>query len=93
MEHRHLGRSGLEVSALSYGNWITHGSQIEEDAATKCVKAALDAGITTCDTADVYAQGAAESVLGRALRGVRRVESKRRRGEVKRSRRRPGDDD
>jgi aryl-alcohol dehydrogenase-like predicted oxidoreductase len=72
MEHRHLGRSGLEVSALSYGNWITHGSQIEEDAATACVKAALDAGITTFDTADVYAQGAAESVLGRALRGVRR---------------------
>ncbi|HEX4162766.1 MAG TPA: aldo/keto reductase family protein [Acidimicrobiales bacterium] len=72
MEHRHLGRSGLEVSALSYGNWITHGSQIEEDAASACVKAALDAGITTFDTADVYAQGAAESVLGRALRGVRR---------------------
>jgi aryl-alcohol dehydrogenase-like predicted oxidoreductase len=72
MEHRHLGRSGLEVSALSYGNWITHGSQIEEDAATACVNAALDAGITTFDTADVYAQGAAESVLGRALRGVRR---------------------
>jgi aryl-alcohol dehydrogenase-like predicted oxidoreductase len=72
MEHRHLGRSGLEVSALSYGNWITHGSQIEEDAAQACVKAALDAGITTFDTADVYAQGAAESVLGRALKGVRR---------------------
>jgi aryl-alcohol dehydrogenase-like predicted oxidoreductase len=72
MEHRHLGRSGLEVSTLSYGNWITHGSQIEEDAAAACVKAALDAGITTFDTADVYAQGAAESVLGRALRGVRR---------------------
>jgi aryl-alcohol dehydrogenase-like predicted oxidoreductase len=72
MEHRHLGHSGLEVSALAYGNWITHGSQIEEDAAKACVKAALDAGITTFDTADVYAQGAAESVLGRALRGVRR---------------------
>jgi aryl-alcohol dehydrogenase-like predicted oxidoreductase len=72
MEHRHLGNSGLEVSALSYGNWITHGSQIEEDAAKACVKAALDAGITTFDTADVYAQGAAESVLGRALQGVRR---------------------
>ena len=60
------------VSALSYGNWITHGSQIEEDAATACVKAALDAGITTFDTADVYAIGRAESVLGRALKGVRR---------------------
>ena len=62
----------MEVSALSYGNWITHGSQIEEEAALACVKASLDAGITTFDTADVYAQGQAESVLGRALKGVRR---------------------
>jgi aryl-alcohol dehydrogenase-like predicted oxidoreductase len=60
------------VSALSYGNWITHGSQIEEDTAAACVKAALDVGITTFDTADVYAIGAAESVLGRALKHVRR---------------------
>jgi aryl-alcohol dehydrogenase-like predicted oxidoreductase len=72
MDYRHLGRSGMEVSALAYGNWITHGSQIEEAAAVACVKAALDAGITTFDTADVYAMGAAESVLGRALKGVRR---------------------
>ena len=72
MDYRYLGRSGMLVSALSYGNWITHGSQIEEDAATACVHAALDAGITTFDTADVYAMGAAESVLGRALKGVRR---------------------
>jgi len=60
------------VSALAYGNWITHGSQIDQDAASACVKAALDAGITTFDTADVYAMGAAESVLGQALKGVRR---------------------
>ena len=60
------------VSAISYGNWITHGGQVEEEAATACVRAALDAGITTFDTADVYAGGAAESVLGRALAGVRR---------------------
>jgi aryl-alcohol dehydrogenase-like predicted oxidoreductase len=60
------------VSALAYGNWITHGSQIEEDAAVACVRASLDAGITTFDTADVYAIGRAESVLGRALQGVRR---------------------
>jgi aryl-alcohol dehydrogenase-like predicted oxidoreductase len=72
MDYRHLGRSGMLVSALSYGNWITHGSQIEEDAAAACVKASLDAGITTFDTADVYAIGRAESVLGRALKGVRR---------------------
>jgi aryl-alcohol dehydrogenase-like predicted oxidoreductase len=72
MEYRHLGRSGMVVSALSYGNWITHGGQVEEDAAKSCVQAALDAGITTFDTADSYALGAAESVLGWALRGVRR---------------------
>ncbi|MEY9213106.1 aldo/keto reductase family protein [Thermobifida halotolerans] len=72
MEFRHLGRSGLVVSEISYGNWITHGSQVEEDAAVACVHAALDEGITTFDTADVYAQGRAEEVLGRALRGQRR---------------------
>ncbi|MGH2928768.1 MAG: aldo/keto reductase, partial [Solirubrobacteraceae bacterium] len=72
MEHRHLGRSGMVVSALAYGNWITHGGQVEEDAAAACVHTALDAGVTTFDTADVYANGAAEEVLGRALKGVRR---------------------
>ena len=72
MEHRHLGRSGLLVSELIYGNWITHGSQVEEDAARACVATALDAGITTFDTADVYAGTRAEEVLGRALKGIRR---------------------
>ena len=65
MEFRHLGRSGLQVSAIAYGNWITHGSQVEEDQASACVRAALDLGITTFDTADVYAGTRAESVLGR----------------------------
>jgi voltage-dependent potassium channel beta subunit len=72
MEHRHLGRSGLKISDIAYGNWITHGSQVEEDAAASCVSAALDEGITTFDTADVYAGTKAEEVLGRALHGVRR---------------------
>ncbi|TDC25870.1 aldo/keto reductase [Micromonospora sp. 15K316] len=72
MEFRHLGRSGLMVSEISYGNWITHGSQVEEDAALACVRAALDTGITTFDTADVYAGTKAEEVLGRALKGERR---------------------
>ena len=72
MEFRYLGRSGLKVSAISYGNWITHGSQVEEDAARACVKRALDLGITTYDTADVYAATRAEEVLGRALSGIRR---------------------
>jgi aryl-alcohol dehydrogenase-like predicted oxidoreductase len=72
MEYRHLGRSGLKISEIAYGNWITHGSQVEEEAATACVAAALDEGITTFDTADVYAGTRAEEVLGRALHGVRR---------------------
>ncbi|MBK5305314.1 MAG: aldo/keto reductase family protein [Frankiaceae bacterium] len=72
MEFRHLGRSGLMVSEISYGNWLTHGSQVEADQATACVREALEVGITTFDTADVYAQTKAESVLGEALKGVRR---------------------
>ncbi|HEY7225889.1 MAG TPA: aldo/keto reductase family protein [Micromonosporaceae bacterium] len=72
MEFRHLGRSGLLVSEITYGNWITHGSQIEEDAAVACVHEALDLGITSFDTADVYAGTRAEAVLGRALKGQRR---------------------
>ena len=72
MEFRHLGRSGMLVSEISYGNWITHGSQVEADQATACVHAALDLGITTFDTADVYAGTRAEVVLGEALQGQRR---------------------
>ena len=72
MDFRHLGRSGLKISEITYGNWLTHGSQVENDAATACVRAALDAGITTFDTADVYANTAAETVLGEALKGERR---------------------
>jgi aryl-alcohol dehydrogenase-like predicted oxidoreductase len=72
VEFRRLGRSGLTISEIAYGNWLTHGSQVEEDAAHACVRAALDNGITTFDTADVYAGTKAESVLGRALNGERR---------------------
>ncbi len=72
MEFRNLGASGLKVSALSYGNWLTHGSQVEEEAALACVRQALDEGITTFDTADIYANTVAESVLGKALQGERR---------------------
>jgi len=72
MEYRRLGSSGMYVSEISYGNWITHGSQVEQDAAMKCVRTALDVGITTFDTADVYAATRAETVLGKALKGVRR---------------------
>ena len=73
MHHRPLGQSGLLVSEIAYGNWITHGSQVQKDAAIACVNAALDAGITTFDTADVYAATRAEEVLGEALSGQRRA--------------------
>jgi aryl-alcohol dehydrogenase-like predicted oxidoreductase len=72
MEYRRLGRSGLVISEIAYGNWVTHGSQVEEDAARDCVAAALDEGITTFDTADAYAGTRAEEILGRALHGLRR---------------------
>ena len=72
MEYRNLGASGMKISAIAYGNWLTHGSQVEEEAATACVRRALDEGITTFDTADVYANTAAEAVLGRALARERR---------------------
>jgi aryl-alcohol dehydrogenase-like predicted oxidoreductase len=71
MEFRFLGSSGLKVSAVSYGNWVTH-SQARADQATACVRAALEAGITTFDTADVYANGGAETILGGALASERR---------------------
>jgi aryl-alcohol dehydrogenase-like predicted oxidoreductase len=72
MDSRTLGSSGLKISELAYGNWLTHASQVEEDAAVACVRQALDEGITSFDTADVYANTAAESVLGRALKDERR---------------------
>jgi len=72
MQYRKLGNTGMYISEITYGNWITHGSQVETDAAIKCVRTALDLGITTLDTADVYAGTKAESVMGRALKGVKR---------------------
>lgn len=72
VNYRYLGNSGFKVSEITYGNWITHASQVENDRAIATVHAALDAGITTFDTADVYANTRAESVLGEALKGQRR---------------------
>ncbi|MCJ1708273.1 aldo/keto reductase family protein [Microbacterium sp. VKM Ac-2923] len=70
--YRYLGNSGFKISEITLGNWVTHGSQVGDDAAIKTVHAALDAGITTFDTADTYANTAAETVLGTALEGQRR---------------------
>jgi len=72
VKFRYLGNSGLKVSEICYGNWLTHGSQVENETATRCVRAALDEGITSFDTADVYANTVAEKVLGDALKGERR---------------------
>jgi aryl-alcohol dehydrogenase-like predicted oxidoreductase len=72
MEYRKLGSSGMYISELAYGNWVTHGEQIDQDEATACVREALDLGITTFDTADAYAGTRAEHTLGEALAGVRR---------------------
>jgi len=72
MEYRYLGNSGLKISEITYGNWVTHASQVDDSAAIATVHAALDAGITTFDTADTYANTAAEVVLGKALADQRR---------------------
>lgn len=72
VNYRYLGNSGFKVSEITYGNWITHASQVENDAAIATVHRALDLGITSFDTADTYANTAAEEVLGEALKGQRR---------------------
>ena len=72
MKFRYLGNSGLKISEIIYGNWLTHGSQIENETAYACVQEALDQGITSFDTADAYANTQAETVLGEALKGQRR---------------------
>jgi aryl-alcohol dehydrogenase-like predicted oxidoreductase len=71
MEFRFLGNSGLKVSAISYGNWVTH-TEGRAEQATACVRAALEAAITTFDTADTYGKGGAETILGDALADERR---------------------
>ncbi|MCF8528344.1 MAG: aldo/keto reductase family protein [Aquiluna sp.] len=72
MQFRYLGNSGFKVSEIIYGNWLTHASQVADEQAFSTVKAALEGGITTFDTADVYANQAAEVVLGKALKNERR---------------------
>ena len=72
INYRYLGNSGLKITELTYGNWLTHASQVANEQAAACVKAALDVGISSFDTADVYANTAAETVLGDILKGERR---------------------
>lgn len=67
MEYRRLGKSGLKVSALSFGAWVTFGSQMDVDAALESMQVAYDAGVNFFDNAEVYAQGVAETIMGKAL--------------------------
>lgn len=72
MQYRVLGRTGLKISAVSLGGWLTYGNTLDATATTAIVRRALDLGVNHLDTADVYAQGECETMLGRALEGVRR---------------------
>ncbi len=67
MEYRKLGRSGLRISAISLGAWVTYGSQVGEDVAWECMTAAYDAGVNFFDNAEAYASGKAETVMGNVL--------------------------
>lgn len=68
MEYRHLGSAGLNVSALSLGSWVTYGAQVDEEVAGRCMRAAYDAGVNFFDTAEAYAHGQAEVVIGNVIR-------------------------
>lgn len=72
MEYRHLGDAGVRLSTVGLGSWLTYGSAVEEDAASRCISAAYDHGVVFFDTANVYARGRAEEVVGRALAGYPR---------------------
>jgi aryl-alcohol dehydrogenase-like predicted oxidoreductase len=72
MKYRKLGASALEVSEISLGSWLTYGGGVDHERAVACVRRALDLGINFIDTANVYARGGAETLLGEALSGVPR---------------------
>jgi len=67
MNYRRLGRSGLKVSELSFGSWVTYGNQLDEGLARECMAAAHDGGVNFFDNAEVYAKGRAETIMGEAL--------------------------
>jgi aryl-alcohol dehydrogenase-like predicted oxidoreductase len=68
MTYRRLGHSGLKVSALSLGSWVTYGNQMGVDVAAECMTAAFDAGVNFFDNAESYAHGGAETIMGEVLR-------------------------
>jgi len=75
MNYRRLGRSGLEVSELSFGSWVTYGNQLGESTARECMAAAFDAGVNFFDNAEVYAKGQSETIMGEALKRLARRRS------------------
>ncbi len=72
MHYRRLGRSGLKVSEISFGSWVTFGNQVSEETAIELIHAAYDQGINFFDNADMYANGQAEIVMGKAIQGMQR---------------------
>jgi len=72
MRYRNLGRWGVKVSVVGLGSWLTYGGSVEEDAARACIQRAYERGVTFFDTADVYARGRAEEIVGRAIRELPR---------------------
>jgi aryl-alcohol dehydrogenase-like predicted oxidoreductase len=72
MKYRKLGGSGVTISEIAFGSWLTTSGEVQKDQAIACVHRALDRGITLIDTANVYGRGVAETVLGEALSGIAR---------------------
>jgi aryl-alcohol dehydrogenase-like predicted oxidoreductase len=70
MQYRFLGSPGLQVSALSFGAWVTFGNQTDQDLATECMTKAFDAGVNFFDNAEAYGAGRAEEIMGEALKRV-----------------------
>src|ERR1043165_1005800 len=68
MNYRRLGASGLKVSELSFGSWVTYGNQLGEDLARECMAAAFDAAVNFFDNAEVYAKGRSETIMGDVLK-------------------------
>lgn len=77
MQYRRLGHSGLKVSELSFGSWVTYGNQVDTKSAIDCMAAAWDAGVNFFDNAEVYARGMSETIMGEALKqlGWRRAQA------------------
>jgi aryl-alcohol dehydrogenase-like predicted oxidoreductase len=72
MNYRHLGASGLRVSEIALGSWLTYGGTVEDDSAVACIRRAFELGVNFFDTANIYRRGEAEKVVGRALAGIDR---------------------